>query len=129
MGEAPQEGQGPPGTVEPMMMMMMMMMTLHADQCAYLVISCSVLLILRNVSDKRYRENQNTHFTFNNFSENRAVYEIMINIFRVGQVKDDKIIQRMLIACRIPMATGTHSEYVILIVMPLQQWLHESASM
>jgi len=27
MGEAPQEGQGPPGTVEPMMMMMMMMMS------------------------------------------------------------------------------------------------------
>jgi hypothetical protein len=33
---------------------------------------------MRNVSDKRCRENQNTHFIFNNFfSENRAVYEIV----------------------------------------------------
>ena len=30
MGEAPQEGQGPPGTVEPMMMMMMMMIQILA---------------------------------------------------------------------------------------------------
>jgi len=38
------------------------------------------------------------------------------------------IIWRMRIACRIPKATDTHSEYVILIVLPLQQWLHERAS-
>jgi len=33
------------------------------------------------------------------------------------------------IACCIPKATNTHSEYVILIVSPLKQWLHESAFM
>ena len=55
---------------------------LHDDRCTYVVISRSVLLILRNVSDERYWENQNTHFTFNNFSENRAVYEIMRHIFK-----------------------------------------------
>jgi hypothetical protein len=33
---------------------------------------------MRNFSDKSCRENQNTHFMFNNFfSENHAVYEIM----------------------------------------------------
>ena len=32
---------------------------------------------MRNVSDKSCRENQNTHFMFSNFSENRTVYEIM----------------------------------------------------
>jgi hypothetical protein len=32
---------------------------------------------MRNVLDKRCRENQNTHFMFNNFSENCALYEIM----------------------------------------------------
>jgi hypothetical protein len=33
---------------------------------------------MRNVSKKRCRENQNTHFMLSNlFSENRAVYEIM----------------------------------------------------
>jgi len=43
------------------------------------VISRSVILRMRNSSDKSYRENQNTRFTFNNlfFSENHAVYEIM----------------------------------------------------
>ena len=32
------------------------------------------------------------------------------------------------IACWIPKATTAHSEYVILIAFPLQQWLHECAS-
>ena len=37
-------------------------------------------------------------------------------------------IWRMRIACWIPKATNTHSEYVMLIAFPLQQWLHERAS-
>ena len=43
-----------------------------------MIISQSVLLRMRNVSDKSCRENQNTHFTFNNFfSDNRNIYDIM----------------------------------------------------
>jgi len=38
-------------------------------------------------------------------------------------------IWRMRIACWIPKATDTHSEYVKRIAFPLQQWLHERASM
>jgi len=38
-------------------------------------------------------------------------------------------IWRMLIARWILKATNTHSEYVILIAFPLQQWLHERASL
>ena len=38
-------------------------------------------------------------------------------------------IWRMRIACWIPEATNTHSQYVILIAYPLQQWLHDRASM
>ena len=38
-------------------------------------------------------------------------------------------IWRMRIACRIPKATNTHSEYVILIAFLVQQWLQERASM
>jgi len=34
----------------------------------------------------------------------------------------------MRIACWIPKATNTHSQYIILIAFPLQQWLQESAS-
>jgi len=34
-------------------------------------------------------------------------------------------IWRTSVACWITKATNTHSEYVILIAFPLQQWLHE----
>jgi len=37
-------------------------------------------------------------------------------------------IWRMRIACWIIKVTDTHSEHVILIAFPLQQWLHKSAS-
>ena len=37
-------------------------------------------------------------------------------------------IRRMRIACWILKATNTHTEYVILIALPLQQWLHERSS-
>ena len=40
--------------------------TLHEDQCTYLIISRSVLLRMRNASDKSCRENRNTPFMFNN---------------------------------------------------------------
>jgi hypothetical protein len=33
------------------------------------------------------------------------------------------------IACWIPNGTNTHSEYLILIAFPLQQWLHKRALM
>ena len=33
------------------------------------------------------------------------------------------------IACRIPKVTDTHSEYVILVAFPLQQWLHKRLSL
>jgi len=35
----------------------------------------------------------------------------------------------MRVACWIHKATNTHSEYAIIIALPLQQWLHEHASM
>jgi len=62
------------------------------------------------------------------FSENRAVYEIMCKNI-VDPDRPQMIIWRMRLACGIPKATNTHSEYVILIAFPLQQWLHEGASM
>ena len=36
---------------------------------------------------------------------------------------------RMHFACWVPKAADTHSQYVILIRVPLQQWLQERASM
>jgi hypothetical protein len=45
-----------------------------------------------------------------------------------GQTTDDNIVRCVRIACRIPKATKTHSEFVILIAPPQQQLLHEGAS-
>ena len=43
-----------------------------------MIICRSILLRIKNVPDENSRDNQNTHFMFNNFfSENHAVYEIM----------------------------------------------------
>ena len=47
----------------------------------------------------------------------------------VGPDRQQMTIWRMRIACWIPKATDTHSECVIFIVFPLEQWLHERASM
>jgi len=61
-------------------------------------------------------------------SKNRTVYEIMWKIL-VERGRPQVTIRRMRIACRIPQATNTHSEYVIRIAFPLQQCLHERASL
>ena len=47
---------------------------------------------------------------------------------RAGQATDGNIIRRMRIACWIPKATSTHSEYEIRIAFQPQQWLHERTS-
>jgi len=46
---------------------------------------------------------------------------------RAGQATGDSMIGRLRIACWIPKATNTHSEYVTLTAFPLQQWLHVRA--
>jgi hypothetical protein len=47
---------------------------------------------------------------------------------RARQPTDDNIIWRMRIACWITKATDTHSECIILIAFPWQQWLRERSS-
>ena len=42
--------------------------TLHEDVFTFTIISHWIILRVRNISDKRCRENQNTHFIFNNFT-------------------------------------------------------------
>jgi hypothetical protein len=98
--------------------------------CAFMNISRPVLLRMRNDSDKYCRENQNTHFVFNNFFyESRAVNQDNLEIHvRARQTTDEYIIRVMRIACWIPKATNTHSLYIILNAFPLRQWLQECAS-
>jgi hypothetical protein len=47
---------------------------------------------------------------------------------RTGQATDDNITHLMRIACCIPKAKDTHSDYVIIFASLLQHWLHERAS-
>jgi hypothetical protein len=46
-----------------------------------------------------------------------------------GQATDDKIIRRMRRAYWMTEAINTHSEHVLIIAFPRQQWLRENASM
>jgi hypothetical protein len=65
-------------------------------------------LRMRNISDTICKENQNTHFVFNNifFFENRTVYEMMWkNIVQPGMPHDN--IWRTRIACWVTKATNT----------------------
>ena len=63
----------------------------------------------------------------NFFSENQGIYEIMwINIVEPNRPQMTR--WRMRMACWIPKGTNTHSESVIFIASPLQQWLPERAS-
>jgi hypothetical protein len=74
-------------------------------------------------------ENIKTHILCSvHFSENRTIREKMWKNVAARQTADDTIIERMQIACRIPNATSTPSEYVMLPAFPRQQWLRERAS-
>jgi hypothetical protein len=85
---------------------------------------------MNNVSEKEIAEEIDIQVLcpITLFFENRAVYEIMWK----NTVEPDRpqmIKWRMRIACWVPKATNTYSEYVKRIAFPLQQWLHERVSM
>ena len=84
---------------------------------------------MRNFLDNICRESKKIQDVFSTFFffENRTFYEIMWkNIVERG--RPQMAIWRMRIACWILKATRTHSEYVIRIAFPLQNYLHELAS-
>ena len=56
------------------------------------------------------------------------LWDNVVTFSRVGLATGGSIIRLMRISYWIPKATNTHSEYVILITFPLQQWLHRRTS-
>ena len=84
----------------------------------------------KNVSDKSFRVNTNTHFMCNilDFSlEKTCLFEIRWK--NIVQPCRQRIkIWLMRIACWIPEATNAHTGSLTLIAFPLQQWLHERGS-
>jgi len=82
-------------------------------QYTFFIISHSFLLRMRNISDKRCRENQITYFVFSDFffCKNGVVYEKMgKNIVERGI--QQVIIWRIRIACWVPKATNTNTQVV-----------------
>jgi len=105
---------------------------LHEDLCTFLIISHWICHTMRNISKKCCRENQNTHFMFNKFFPPQkwcTFWDCAENYGRARQAIDDNIIQHMHFACWITKATDTHSEYVIQITFPWQEWFCEHTSM
>ena len=76
----------------------------------------------------KFVEKLETHFMIDNFFyESLFVYEIIWkNVVVRG--RPQMTVWRMRITCWIPKATNAHTGYVILVAFPLQQWLHERAS-
>jgi hypothetical protein len=72
--------------------------------------SLSILHRTENISDKICRENRHFRFKFF-FFENRAVYEIRWKN-TVERGRPQMTIWRMRVACWMPKALNTHSEYV-----------------
>jgi hypothetical protein len=68
-----------------------------------MTISRWILLKMKNASYKSCTENQNTHFTFSTFSENRIVYEIMSK--NLVQPEKPQATWCMRVACSISKAT------------------------
>ena len=97
--------------------------TLREQQYTFLIISRSILLRTRNISEKRCRENQNT-FCLQQlffFGKSGPLCDNVEKYCRAGQDTDDNMVTCT--ACWIPEATNTHSEYVIVIAFWQQRWL------
>jgi len=94
------------------------MNTLHEAEYTHMIISCLLHVRMGDFSDKIRRENHNTQFMFNNFFI-RALYEIMRKNI-VEPNRPQMTVWCMCIACWIPKATNTHSEYVIFNLLALE---------
>jgi len=103
--------------------------TVHEDLCKFTVISRSVLLRTKNLSDKSCIENKNTHFCIQSrFFSGKSCF-ILENVEKCGTADQAAANNNTCIACWITKATKTHSDRVILTAFPWRQWLRERASM
>jgi hypothetical protein len=66
--------------------------TLDENLCTLMITCRSFLQRMRNVSDERRRESQNSYFMSNTFFYDHAVYEMWQNM-AVREVTDDDIIR------------------------------------
>jgi hypothetical protein len=86
--------------------------------------------LTKNVWNKTCRQNQNTHFISNNFfRKSRRLWDKVQKYFRSGQATDDN---RTHAHCMLYAYGYKHTLTIyntVLTAFPLQQWLHERASL
>jgi len=102
--------------------------TLHEDHYTFMV-SCRIILRMRNVSDRTCKASQNAHFIFciPLPPHNRAVYEIIWkNIVERGRPQTTVWRIRLLDGWQ---RVQAHTQKCVLIAFPRQQWLRERAPM
>jgi len=95
-----------------------------------LIISHSILLIIRNISDIICRENRNIHFIFNNslfFWKSCRLWDIVEKYSTTGEATDDNMVYGHCLLDKIRLQT--QAKYAIFIAFPLQQWCHVRGSM
>ena len=100
--------------------------TWHENLRTFMIISCRILLRTRNVSDNVVQKVK-THCMFN-FQKLCHLWDNVEKCDTARQATDGNIIWNMCFVCWITQATDLHSEYVIHIAYPQQQWLHERTS-
>jgi hypothetical protein len=97
----------------------------HDELCTFMIISRSVLLRMRNVSDKSCTENQNTHFLCSVTLFFRKSCRLWDNVEKYGRDREANVLRRKRLECWLTKATDIHSEYVILAAFPRKQRLRE----
>jgi hypothetical protein len=103
--------------------------TLHEDVFTFVTVTCWILLRIRNVSGKVV-EKLKTHIlcSITVFRKSCPLWD-NVNSYCGSKQATDNIIRRMRFACWITKAKHTHSEHVILVAFPRQQWFRERTSM
>jgi hypothetical protein len=86
----------------------------------HISLSLSVLLRIRNVSDKFLEKIKHSFYSFTLSRESCRLWDNVENYCRSGEVTDDNIVRRMHFACGINKFIDTHSEYISLIAVSLQ---------
>jgi hypothetical protein len=100
--------------------------TLHEAQYTFMIV-CHWILRMRNVSDKIV-DKIKTHILCSiTFWKSCHLWDNVEKYGWAGQATDE-VIQHEYFACWFTKATDIHSQYVILIGFPWQQWLHEHPS-
>ena len=104
-----------------------MLGTLHEDLRTFMTKYPSVLLILRSVSGKSCRENQNTPFSFNNFLRTSCrLWDNVEKFCTAEEATDDNTLRRIRCSYWTKKATNTHSQYAIFTAFSLNLWSCEA---